>query len=73
MSFAKLFCCILSFICTTIFHSLFTAERAANPTWLILAGFPLLTILFQSFMLHYKYPYNTVKYLKEKGEMDKAK
>jgi hypothetical protein len=67
MAFAQLFCCVLSFIFGGIFHYTASEERAASLVWIVLAGFPLITILAQSAILFRVYPYETVKYLSEKG------
>jgi MFS family permease len=67
IGFAQFFCFLLAFILSKVLD-----KNSESTFWKIIAEFPLLTILIQTFILLFVFPYETPKYLYEKGERQKA-
>lgn len=68
VAFGMFFGCFFSYILSQI-----TGDTTGQDYWYYVYGFPQLTIILQTIVLLFVYPFETPKYLLLKGQEEKAK
>lgn len=72
IAFAQFFCFLLSFVLDKVLSDPGRQKEVASTTWKIISEFPLIIIVIQTAIFLFVFPYETPKYLYEKGEREKA-